>query len=95
MANNQVDESLGVISIIEKLWEEKDYIGLRRAIGILVKEVDIRPDGAWMVLRPLRVLDGVVITTRDKAALLHTMSVYSSSFKPKPKIQRGASINQT
>jgi hypothetical protein len=64
----QVDESLGTLSLIEKLWKDEDYIGLRRALRVLIKEVDIRPDGAVMILRPLRALSGLDITTGGKAA---------------------------
>jgi hypothetical protein len=57
LVSAQIDESLGLVSLIEKRWKDEDYAGLRRSLRVLIKEVDIKSEGAHIVLRPLVVLD--------------------------------------
>jgi hypothetical protein len=58
-----IDESPGMVSLVEKLWKEQDYVGLRRVLRVLFKGVDIRPDGAYMILRPLVLLNPPLVMT--------------------------------
>lgn len=65
----QLDENVGKISLVEKLWKDNDRHGLRRLLHAIVKEVDIREEGAYLVLKPVRALEHILFATREKAAL--------------------------